>query len=337
MTDKRHNIQDIARLARVGVGTVSRVLNDHPNVKDATRQHVLEVIQEVGYAPNFQARYIRTKRSQLFGFVSDAVATTPFAVNLIKGAQDAARTSERLLLMVDADGGERDREKAVELMLERDVEGLIYAAMYHQQVTLPVKAYGLSTVLVDCFVEDASLPSVVPDEVQGGFVAAEHLLSQGHRRVGFINVDRLESRLPAPYGRLAGYKQALEAFGVPYDEALVRFGDGTGRDGYRYTAELLGLLEPPTALFCGTDRIAMGAYDAIKERGFKIPDDVAVVGFDNQDIIAEYLRPSLTTVALPHYDMGRWAVERLTRHLAGEPLESVQHKMTCPLIHRESA
>lgn len=337
MADKRHNIQDIARLARVGVGTVSRVLNDHPNVKDVTRQHVLNVIQEVGYAPSFQARYIRTKHSQLFGFVSDAVATTPFAVNLIKGAQDAARAGGRLLLMVDANGGERDRKRAVDLMLERDVEGLIYAAMYHQQVTLPEKAYGFSTVLVDCFVEDALLPSVVPDEEQGGFVATEHLLSQGHRRVGFINVDRLESRLPAPYGRLAGYKQALKAFGVPYEETLVRFGNGTGRDGYRYTAELLDLPEPPTALFCGTDRLAMGAYDAIKERGLKIPDDVAVVGFDNQDVIAEYLRPALTTVALPHYDMGRWAVERLTKQLAGEPFEPVQNKMACPLIRRESA
>lgn len=337
MADKRPNIQDIARLARVGVGTVSRVLNDHPNVKDATRQHVLDVMQKVDYAPSFQARYIRTKRSQLFGFISDAVATTPFAVNLIKGAQDAARASGRLLLMVDADGGEQDRQRAVDLMLERDVEGLIYAAMYHQQVTLPEKAYGMSTVLVDCFVEDASIVSVVPDEVQGGFTATEHLLSQGHRRVGLINVDRLESGLPAAHGRLAGYKQALGEFSVPFEEALVRFGDGTGRDGYRYANDLLDLTDPPTALFCGTDRIAMGAYDAIKERGLKIPDDVAVVGFDNQDVIAEYLRPALTTVALPHYDMGRWAVERLTRRLAGESLEPAQHKMSCPLIHRESA
>ncbi len=337
MADKRRNIQDIARLAGVGVGTVSRVLNEHPNVKPATRQHIRDVIREVGYAPDFQARYIRTKRSQLFGFVSDAVATTPFAVNLIKGAQDAARASERLLLMVDADGGERDREKAVDLMLERNVEGLIYAAMYHQRVTLPAKAYSLSTVLVDCFVEDASLASVVPDEVQGGFTATEHLLLQGHRRVGFINVDRLESGLPASYGRLAGYKQALKAFDVPYDEALVRFGDGTGRDGYRYAAELLNISDSPTALFCGTDRIAMGAYNAINEQKFRIPDDIAVVGFDNQDIIAEYLRPSLTTVALPHYDMGRWAVERLTQRVAGEALEPIQHKMSCPLIRRESA
>lgn len=337
MADKRHNIQDIARLARVGIGTVSRVLNEHPNVKDVTRQRVLDVIQDVGYAPSFQARYIRTKRSQLFGFVSDSVATTPFAVNLIKGAQDAARASGRLLLMIDADGGERDRERAIDLMLERDVEGLIYASMYHQKVTLPEKVRSMSAILVDCFVEDASLTSVVPDEVEGGFTATEHLLSQGHKRVGLINVDRLESGLPAARGRLDGYKQSLEKFDIAYDEALVRFGDGTGRDGYRYTAELLDLPEPPTALFCGTDRIAMGAYDAIKERGLKIPDDVAVVGFDNQDVIAEYLRPALTTIALPHYEMGRWAVERLTKQFAGEAQEPVQHKLACPLIRRESA
>lgn len=228
MAEKRHNIQNIARLAKVGVGTVSRVLNNHPNVKPATRQHVLKVIQEVGCLPSFPARYIRTKRSQLFGFVSDAVATTPFAVKLIKGAQDCARASERLLLMVDADGDERDRDEAIDLMIERNAEGLIYAAMYHQQVSLPEKVYSLPTVLVDCFVADASLPSVVPDEAQGGYTATTRLLARGHRRVGFINVDRLESGLPAAHGRLAGYKRALEAFGVSYDETLVRFGDGTG-------------------------------------------------------------------------------------------------------------
>lgn len=336
MLKKRPTIYDIARLAGVGVGTVSRVLNKHPNVNEETYQRVLKEIEEADYLPSFPARYIRTKRSQLFGLISDAVATTPFAVNLIKGAQVRARASGKLILMVDADGNAADRDKAVEVMIERSVEGLIYAAMFHQEVSLHERFHKLPTVLVDCYDHDRNLPSVVPDEVGGGRNATEHLLQRGHRRIAHIANDKLATGYPAPVGRLEGYKQALTAFDVPFDPKLVCEGDGAANSGYDHALELLQLPEPPTAIFCGTDRIAMGAYDAIKMRGLRIPQDIAVVGFDNQEVLAEFLRPPLSTVALPHYQMGGWAIDYLIRHLEGAPFEPVQHKIACPLITRES-
>lgn len=142
----------------------------------------------------------------------------------------------------------------------------------------------------------------------GGRTATEVLLSKGHERIGFIN---LPPGVPATIGRLEGYKQALEAHGVAFDASLVSYGDGTASCGYQHAAELLRASNPPTAIFCGNDQIAMGAYEALKGFGLRIPDDVAVVGFDNQELIAAQLRPPLSTVALPYYEMGRWAVNYL--------------------------
>lgn len=149
----------------------------------------------------------------------------------------------------------------------------------------------------------------------------------------------LAAQLSAAQGRLEGYRRALAAHGVPFDPALVRHGEGDATSGYTETLAVLRTPDRPTALFCATDRTAMGAYDAIRECGLRIPDDVAVVGFDNQTIIAEYLRPPLTTLQLPHYEMGQWAVRYLIDHAddsrQGEP-PPIQQTIPCPLIIRAS-
>jgi len=173
----------------------------------------------------------------------------------------------------------------------------------------------------------------VPDEVQGGRTATEVLLQKGHRRIGFINnVDPI----PATSGRLEGYKQALAAYDVPFDVGLVCSGAIGGAEGYRCAWELMRLPEPPTALFCFNDTMAMGAYDAVKELGLTIPNDVAIVGFDNLEVIAANLRPQLTTMELPHYAMGQWAVQYLFDHADGSYLDPIQQTIACPLIERAS-
>jgi LacI family transcriptional regulator len=311
MDSRRTTISDIARTAGVGVGTVSRVLNDDPNVKTETRQKIQKIIKKVGYQPSFTARSLRTQKTHVLGFIADAVTTTPFAVNVVKGAQDAAWEYGKLLLVVDADNDTARREVALETMIERKVEGIIYAAMFHQEVVLSKRFGEVPTVLVDCFTKDNTFPSVVPDEVQGGRLATEKLLEHGHERIAIITNDKLSSSYPAPLGRLKGYKQALKKAHIPFDEKLFLEGDSNATTGYECTLKLMKLKKPPTAIFCCTDRMAMGAYDALKKLGLKIPDDVSVIGFDNQDVIASYLYPPLSTVALPHYEMGQWAVRQL--------------------------
>lgn len=328
-------IKQVANRAGVSFKTVSRVLNNDPNVANATRERVLRAIEELDYRPNLAARHMRTGRSQIIGFITDEIATTPFAVNIVKGAQHQAWLNDKMLLVMNTERDPEIEARAIRMMLERRVEGIIYATMYHRVVTPPDIIREVPTVLLDCYCEDRSLPSVVPDEVYGGCVATEVLIKNGHRRIAFVNVD-FERHYPAAAGRLEGYRQTLEAHGIPFDEALVLYGNTMADQGYKHTLTLMNLPEPPTALFCGTDRTAMGAYDALKELGLCIPDDIAVIGFDNQELIAAYLRPALSTMALPHYEMGEWAVHQLMEH-PQDPLENpVQAKIACPYVERKS-
>lgn len=332
-------IADIARLAEVGRGTVSRVLNDHPAVSDATRARVLAVIEQLSYNPNYSARQMRTASSNLIGFVADEVITTPYAVDMIAGAQDALRDVGKILLVVNAGYDSEDTRSSVRALLERRVEGIIYAAMFHRSVAIPAGLDHERVVLANCFAADRSRPSVVPDEFCGGYNATRHLLEKGHRRIAFINLGQPRPPRVAPVaaaeGRLRGYRHALEEFGIPFDDALLCYTDQSPASNYAWTQRMLGVPNPPTAFFCGNDRAAMGCYSALAALGLRIPNDIAVVGFDNSVLIAEALQPALTTVQLPHYEMGRWAVEYLLSE--AEPGAPVQHQIPCELVQRQSA
>jgi LacI family transcriptional regulator len=309
------------------------VLNDSPKVSAATRDLVLRVIAEQGYRPKSAAQILRTSQTHVIGFVTDEIATTPFAGNVIRGAQDAARAQGKLILLVNTDGDAEVLTKAIDALLERQVEGIIYATMFHQPVTLPPNVKEIPTVLVDCYTVERDLPSVVPDEVQGGYDAISVLLRKGHRRIGFANaaVD-----IPASRGRLVGYQRALADHNIPFDPALVLRKDGEANAGYDLTLALLQLADPPTALFYFNDRMAMGGYDALRKLGKRIPEDVAIVSFDNQELIAANLHPPLSSMELPHYAMGQWAVAQLLNGPADKSVAPVQAKLHCPYIGRAS-
>lgn len=328
-------MSDIARQAGVSQTTVSFVLNNHPssaNIAAETRDRILETAKKLAYRPNLAARGLRTNQTHTVGFVADEITTTPYAVNIIKGAQDVAWAHGKLLLIVNIGSDTSIKETAIEMMLERQVEGIIYAAMYHREVALPANMFAGPAVLLDCYCADRSLPSVVPDEVQGGRTATEVLLKKGHRRIGFINEL---NAIPASSGRLEGYKEALQAYHIPFDESLVRLHHCTARGGYQGAQELMHLSEPPTAIFCFSDFAAMGVYDALRTLGISIPGEVAVMGFDNHELIAAQLTPPLSSIELPHYGMGKWAVEYLLEH-SSKPLPPVQHALACPYIERQS-
>lgn len=331
----RYTVRDVALRAGVGVGTVSRVLNHSPDVAVETRQRVLRAIQELNYRPNAAAKTLRTSRTHVIGFITDEIASTPFAVDVVKGAQDAAWKAEKLILLVNTNNELAIEEAAVEMMLERRVEGIIYATMFHRQVSPPEIIRHVPTVLLDCFIVDGSLPSVVPDERTAARTAVEILIQKGHRHIGFINQDVV---IPAVLGRLQGYRDALAEYAIPYDPTLVLEDSGTRPDGgFQPTLALMKRPDPPTAIFCFNDRMAMSAYNALHFLGFSIPDDVAVMGFDNQEIIATKLNPPLSTMALPHYEMGQWAVSHLIE-VAKSPHSGipVQLKMQCPYVERAS-
>lgn len=327
-------MKDVALHAGVSRTAVSLVLNGRYDITLSadTRRRVLSAASELGYRPNAGARALAQQRSDWYGLVTEIV-TAPFAVDVIKGAQDRAMTEGKYLLIASTESDPRAETVAIERLLEQRVEGLIYAATWHRGVVVPDIAREVPTVLVNCFDVEGRFPAVVPDERKGGHRATQRLLSAGHRRVGFINLD---PGIPAAIGRRDGYLNALREAGITPDERLEVTGHATADSGFQAAGQLLDLPEPPTAIFCANDRMAMGAYDAIKERGLRIPHDVAVVGFDNQELIAGYLRPGLTTVALPFERMGATGVDLLAAITAGESTDTKIVTVDCPLLERSS-
>jgi len=242
-TGRSPTIGDVARLAGVSPTTVSFVLNDvvGSGTSEATSTRVRASARELRYRPNATARLLRTDRSYAIGFVTDEIASTPFAGDVIKGAQEAAWEAGKIFMIVNTGENWQIEESTVEMMLERRVESIIHAAMYYRAVEPPADSHEVLTVLLNCYSKDGSWTSVVPDEVLGGRTATEVLLRKGHRRVGFIN---LGPGIPAAAGRLEGYKQALDAHGLAFDSSLLRYGDCTADGGYRCATELMRVPDP---------------------------------------------------------------------------------------------
>ncbi len=333
-TNGSPTMKDVAELVGVSTKTVSRYVNGDRWVGEETRQRIEAAITELGYRPNMLARNLRTTETGIIALVTDEIATTPFAVDILRGAQEAALAAGKLLLIADTEG-DTDVARVIFDTLHRwQVDGLIYATSYHREVDLPAELLTGRCVLADCYAADRNLPSVVPDEVQGGRTATERLLEAGHTRIGFINGP---GEFPASHGRRQGYEGALRDAGLDVHEALITAGDWWQESGYDATVQLLSLAQPPTAIFCGNDWMAMGAYDAIRESGLTIPDDIAVVGFDNRDVIAAHMRPTLSSVALPYYEMGKWALRHLVDATASGDAGAPQIKLDCPFVQRASS
>lgn len=341
MEQKHVGIRDVAKAAGVSVTTVSHVLNETPYARTSedTRRKVREAAKTLGYGPNRMAQSLRTKRSGMIGLLSEEIATTPHAGRIILGAQETARKHDLTLVIInsDRDAPDSTHRADVDALVDRQVDGILYATMYHREISLPANLSGTPAVLIDAVDRAALYPSVVPDEVGGARTAVQALIDAGHRRIGFLNnIDDV----PATRGRLQGYREVLEATGIEIDESLIRSAVSEPAEGYAAALRILSEDNPPTALFCYNDRMAMGAYRAAAELGLAIPRDLSIVGFDNQEIIAENLHPGLTTVALPHYEMGAWAVETLVALIQGHEeyklLTNHPTMLPCPLVARES-
>ncbi|WP_113718175.1 LacI family DNA-binding transcriptional regulator [Arthrobacter dokdonensis] len=334
----RVGIRQVAKAAGVSVTTVSHALNDvgGARVSEETRQRVQAVAREMNYAPNRLASGLRNQRSGTIGFISDEISTTPFAGRMILGAQEAAKKKGLLLLLLNTAGDVEVEEAEIRALLQHQVDGIVYATMYHRQVDVPELLSGIPTVLADASAPGARVSSVVPDEERGARSAVSELLAAGHRRIGFVTN---EDNIPATRQRLAGYKAALRDYGVAYEPSLVVAHRSTAAGGFNAAAHLLSLDDSPTALFCFNDQMAMGAYQAAAVAGLSIPADLSVIGFDNLEIIAGNLLPALTTMQLPHYEMGVWAIEQLEQEIArpAGPDDSVkQVLLDCPLVRRDS-
>ena len=309
-------MKQIAQRVGVSVSTVSLVMNgrDEGRVKPRIAERVRAVAREMGYAVNPMARSLRTRRTRILGFVSEEVATTPYAGGIIMGAQDAASRFGYVMITVSTDG--QDEEAEIAALKRYGVDGFLYAKMSNRIAQVPASLEREPLVLVDATDPESRFPSVEPDEFLIGYDATCRLVDAGCERIAYIGCAE---PMLAQDGRLAGYRAALEEVGRGFDPALAVDVLNNG-PALRAVSELIDR-EHPDGFFCFNDARAWYVYECAARRGLTVGRDVSVVGVDNHRVLAETLSPMLTTVELPHYEMGYWAACRLIADLGDGTLD----------------
>ncbi|WP_104202315.1 LacI family DNA-binding transcriptional regulator [Billgrantia saliphila] len=321
------NIRKVAELAGVSVATVSRTLRSPDVVSPATRDKVLQAVNEAGYKPNLMAVRFRSRRTHNLVVLVPTIANTFFA-RVISGIQEAAQERGYGVLLCNTNGHEETEATYASLVTTRQADGVIQLRAYNP---FPEDADSDGTPLPmvnACEVlDDAPCPTVKLDNRAAARLLTEHLLALGHRRIGMIKGPR---RSPLTRDRVAGYRDALEAAGIALDESLICPGDFTPRSGYEAAGTLIARAEPPTAIFCESDEMAIGAISCLKQAGLAIPGDISVAGFDDIDF-ASYSDPPLTTIAQPAEAFGKQAVamliDVLERRHQGEPHRMLPHEL----------
>jgi LacI family transcriptional regulator len=314
MTRRRVTLTDVAQRAGLSVTAASLVLNRQPGTRlsEDAHQRVFAAAEELGYRPNIAARSLRTQKTAALAFISDIIATTRFAGDMIRGALDAAREHGHVLLIAETQGDPDVERPAIEAMLDRQVDGFVYAAMATRRLTVPAGVLTRPAVLLNATSTDG-LVSVLPGDEDAAYLVTTALLDRGHRRIALIGRNTSKERDPqqslAAGPRLRGIRKALAARRIRL-AAAENTEEWQPEHGYEAARSLLRQPRLPTGIICMNDRLAFGAYQAITEAGLVIPDDISVVSFDD-DPIASWLRPGLSTAALPHEQMGRLAVELL--------------------------
>jgi LacI family transcriptional regulator, galactose operon repressor len=301
---------DVGRLAGVSATTVSFVINarDGEAIRPETRQRVIAAVDELGYRPNRAAQGLRTRRTSTIGFITDEVAVESFVGQIITGVHDVAWRKGSVLLVINTMRSRAVTRVALDNLIDRQVDSIIFAAAGTRRVTLPPSAGRLPTLLVNCYTANDSLPCVLPDEVGGGRAAARILIDAGHTRIAYL------TGVPGAWAtraRLRGYREELRHSGIDPGDQIVCAGNYQADSGYELTLKLLAMPHRPTAILCGNDRMALGALMALREKGVDVPGEMSLVGYDDQDAIVTRISPAITNVRLPFYDMGRWAAERM--------------------------
>lgn len=326
-------IYDVAREAGVSMATVSRVVNGNPNVKPSTRKKVMETIERLGYRPNAVARGLASKKTTTVGVVIPDISN-PFYAEVTRGVEDIAKMYHYNIVLGNSDQQKPKELDLVNTFLEKQVDGLLFMGRLitpeHEQV---FETANVPVVLCATRDEKRRFPAVNINHRLAASEATHFLIEGGHRRVALI-VGSLEEPQKG-LAKFEGYREALETADMPFDEELVRIGDYRYDSGYEAMKQLLELEDPPTAVFCASDEMAVGAIHAIEDKGLGVPDDIEVIGYDNVPL-ASMMRPKLTTVAQPMYDLGAVAMRLLTKFMNHEPIEEQRVVLLHQLIERES-
>ncbi|WP_096436168.1 catabolite control protein A [Alteribacter populi] len=308
-------IYDVAREAGVSMATVSRVVNGNPNVKPTTRKRVLEAIERLGYRPNAVARGLASKKTTTVGVIIPDISSIFFA-ELARGIEDIATMYKYNIILCNSDQNKEKEIHLINTLLEKQVDGLVFMggeitedhAQQFKQSPVPV----VLSATVD---DEKAFPSVNIDYEQGVYDAVTSFINQGHQRIAMLS-GTLEDPING-YQKFAGYKRALEDAGLTLNDDYVVIGDYTYDSGLEAMESLTSLEDKPTAIFASTDEMALGVIHGAQDKGFNVPEDFEVIGFDNTRLVS-MVRPTLTSVVQPMYDIGAVSMRLLTKYMNKE-------------------
>lgn len=324
-------IQDVAREAGVSVATVSRVMNNSPSVSDITRERVLEAIKKLDYQPNLLGRNLRRTETRMILVLLPNIAN-PFYSRIVKGAEDVAHKNGYNIMLCNTDS-DKNREKLyLDLLKNRLSDGVIFMASELSKDELMETGRNFPVVQCCEHKEGAGVSHVSIDNLAAAYKAVKHLISLGHTRIGMISS---KNNFLSTIHRELGYKKALDDSGIDFDPSLIKYGDYGFKSGLRAAKQFLDMEDRPTAIFAISDTMAVGVIKAAGEAGLKVPDDIAVAGFDNISL-ASMCEPPLTTISQPKYDLGCTAMDLLLRQIRGELKEPEKVLLEYELIIRES-
>ncbi|MDQ0297945.1 LacI family repressor for deo operon, udp, cdd, tsx, nupC, and nupG [Salibacterium salarium] len=324
-------IKDVAKQANVSVATVSRVLSKADTVSEKNTQSVLEAVEKLNYKPNALGRYLRTAHTKTILVVVPDI-TNPFFSNVMKGIQTLANEREYDVLVMDAEHAHFDTMKCFDMLEQKQVDGLIMLTSRFDQQTLIDLSAEHSIVLACEYLEGTTIPTVSIDNVSAARKMTEYLID-----LAYTNIAHITGPMETVLGidRLRGFKQALQARTIPVKTSYIQEGDFSVDSGYNVMFKLLAMEDRPDAVFAANDEMAMGAINAAKAFDLKVPEDIAIVGFD--DIrMASMFTPQLTTVSQPTFDIGQKSMSLLLDLLNKEPLTQSQFVLENTLMVRDS-
>lgn len=316
----------------MSVTTVSHVVNGTRRVSDGLRQQVLTAVNELGYQPNALARSLRSKKTHTIGLVVPDSAN-PFFAEVARGIEDVSFEEGHSVILCNSDGDLRKELLYTDLLVEKQVDGILFvAAGFSAEHILRLLERRIPVVVVDREIPGVSVDSVLTDNEQGGWLATHHLIKLGHRRIGCITGP---SDLTPSADRVTGYQRALQQSGLPVESELVVRGEFQSDSGYQAAHSLLGMKDPPAAVFACNDLMAVGVLGAAYERSLQVPDQLSVVGFDDIGL-ASFTNPPLTTVAQPKREMGALAARMLLDRMHDPELAPRRRLLETKLVVRRS-
>jgi LacI family transcriptional regulator/LacI family repressor for deo operon, udp, cdd, tsx, nupC, and nupG len=327
-------LKEVAQKAGVSIATVSRVINDAPNISDDTRNRVQKAMKDVKYRPSRIAKRLRSKSvsGNLVGVMVPDISN-PFYIDVLTGIEDYMLSHQHLLIMCNFSQSAEKEEMYVDALVSESVDGLIVAPAHEDDEKIrALEKDGIPFVCIDRGLKNANADVVLVDNEKGAYEAVSYLLEKQYRRIAYISGMKA---IPTSRQRGAGYRRALADYQIPYKEELVKYGDSSLKSGVQLTLELLEMEQRPEAIFTGNNLITLGALEAISRKGLSIPGDIGIIGFDDMPF-SSTLNPPLTAVRQPAYEIGRRAAELLYQRIQEPERPHVKIMLETELIVRES-